>query len=109
MPQGSITAWIADLKAGDAAAANALWQVYFPRLVALARIKLSATPKAYADEEDVALSAFKSLCMGAQQGRFSDLLDRNNLWPLLVVITSRKSLDQRKHAGRQKRGGQVVF
>lgn len=109
MSQGSITTWIAELKAGDSAAARALWQVYFPRLVALARVKLSTTPKACADEEDVALSAFKSLCFGAQEGRFSDLHDRDNLWPLLVVITSRKSLDQRRYVGRQRRGGKAVF
>ena len=33
-----------------------------------------------ADEEDVALSAFDSLCRGAVEGRFPRLDDRNDLW-----------------------------
>jgi DNA-directed RNA polymerase specialized sigma24 family protein len=61
-----------------------------------------------ADEEDVALSAFDSFCRGAQQGRFPQLRDRNNLWPLLVVITARKALDLVQHERRQKRGGGAV-
>jgi DNA-directed RNA polymerase specialized sigma24 family protein len=33
------------------------------------------------------------------------LTNRDSLWRLLVVITSRKVVDQARHAGRQKRGG----
>jgi hypothetical protein len=69
---GSVTAWIEQLKAGDAAAAP-LWQGYFRRLVGLARQKLGAAPRRVADEEDVALSAFASFCLAAMQGRFPRL------------------------------------
>jgi DNA-directed RNA polymerase specialized sigma24 family protein len=102
---GSVTQCIADLKAGEASAAERLWQEYFHRLVGLARAKLGPQPRQLADEEDVALSAFKSLCLGAARGRFPQLRDRDNLWPLLVVITARKAHDLIKHEGRQKRGG----
>ena len=34
--QGSVTAWIDQLRAGDRAAAQPLWQGYFQRLVGLA-------------------------------------------------------------------------
>jgi DNA-directed RNA polymerase specialized sigma24 family protein len=61
-----------------------------------------------ADEEDVALSAFDSLCRGVEQGRFPQLHDRHNLWALLVLITARKSSDLVQHEGRKKRGGGVV-
>ena len=37
---GSVTQCIADLKAGEASAAERLWQTYFQRLVGLARTKL---------------------------------------------------------------------
>ena len=68
-------------------------------------------PRVAADEEDVALSAFDSFCRGAQRGRFPQLDDRDNLWRLLVVITSRKAVDLAQHEGppevrrRRARGG----
>jgi DNA-directed RNA polymerase specialized sigma24 family protein len=102
---GSVTHWIDRLKAGDAAAAQRLWERYFRRLVGLARKILRSAPRRAADEEDVALSAFASLCEGAERGRFPQILDRDDLWHLLVVITARKSRNQIKHEGRQKRGG----
>src|SRR5262245_36247699 len=97
--EGSVTNWIDRLQAGDAAAVQPLWERYFHRLVGLARKKLQDTPRRVADEEDVALSAFDSFCRGAEHGRFPRLEDRDNLWPLLVVITVRKAYDlrRRKH------------
>jgi DNA-directed RNA polymerase specialized sigma24 family protein len=104
---GSVTLWISDLKAGDTAAAQPLWDRYFDRLVSLARARLRVTrrPGAVEDEEDAALSAFDSLCAGAARGRFPNLADRDDLWRILVVITARKVVDQRRRHGRQKRGG----
>ncbi len=102
---GSVTHWIADLKAGEASAAERLWQQYFQRLVGLARHRLGTRPRRAADEEDVALSAFKSLCLGAAQGRFPQLSDRDSLWPLLVILTAHKTQDLIKYEQRQKRGG----
>jgi hypothetical protein len=66
---GSVTAWISQLKAGEAAAAQPLWERHFRRLVALARRKLQATPCRAADEEDVALSAFDSFFRAAHRGQ----------------------------------------
>jgi DNA-directed RNA polymerase specialized sigma24 family protein len=103
----SISRWIDQLKAGDPAAAQRLWERYFARLVGLARKKLRTAPRRAADEEDVALSAFDSFIRGADAGRFPQLDDRNNLWRLLVVITSRKAGRLVQHERRQKRGGGV--
>jgi RNA polymerase sigma factor (sigma-70 family) len=105
----SVTVWISQLKAGEAAAAQQLWERYFRRLVALARSKLRATPRRAADEEDVALSAFDSFCRAAQDGRFSSLRDRDDLWPLLVMITVRKARHLARDESRAKRGGGGVF
>jgi DNA-directed RNA polymerase specialized sigma24 family protein len=105
---GSVTNWIAQLKQGDPAAAQPLWQRYFQRLVALACKKLQGVRRREADEEDVALSAFDSFCRGAMQGKFPQLTDRDDLWRLLVVITARKALDLRDWQGRKKRGGDQV-
>jgi DNA-directed RNA polymerase specialized sigma24 family protein len=100
-----ITLWIEQLKAGDSAAAQELWEVYFQRMVDLARRKLKGAARAIADEEDVALSAFKSFCLGAREGRFTQLVDRDNLWPLLMAITANKSVDLIRGQNRHKRGG----
>ncbi len=68
--QGSITKWIAGMKAGDLAAAQPLSDRYFARMVDLAQARLRATGcrDAGSDEEDAALSAFESLCVGLARG-----------------------------------------
>jgi DNA-directed RNA polymerase specialized sigma24 family protein len=105
----SVTHWIDALKTGDDEAARLLWQRYFSELVRLARAKLGAAPRGAADEEDVALSAFHSLCAGVGQHHFARLDGRDDLWRLLVTITTRKALDQIKHQRRHKRGGGRVL
>lgn len=101
----TVSQWIAQLKTGDAHAAQRLWEAYFQRMVQLARQRLEGAPRRAADEEDVALSAFKSFCLGAQAGRFSKLMDADSLWPLLMAITANKSVDLIRENNRQKRGG----
>jgi DNA-directed RNA polymerase specialized sigma24 family protein len=103
----SITGWLGDLKEGDQAAAQPLWERYFSKLVVVARAKLRRLTRTTAgeDEEDAALSAFNSFCAGAARGRFPQLADRDELWRLLVVITARKAMAQANRQGRQKRGG----
>jgi RNA polymerase sigma factor (sigma-70 family) len=100
---GSVTYWIAGLRAGDEAAAQKLWEGYFHKLVNLARRKLKALPRGAGDEEDVALSALKSFCRGAGQGRFPRLNDRDDLWQVLLLITERKAIDLIQHETRLKR------
>ncbi len=108
--QGSVTRWITDLKAGESGAVQPLWERYFLRVVELARLRLRSSRRrnAGSDEEDAALSAFDSLCAGLAHGRFPRLADRDDLWRLLVVITTRKVQAQVRRKLRQKRGaGQV--
>jgi len=103
--EGSVTDWLGRLKAGDPAAPQQLWERYFLRLVALARTKLRSHRRRDADEEDVALSAFDTFCRNAEQGRFPQLLDREGLWRLLVIITARKAAHHLRDENTQKRGG----
>jgi DNA-directed RNA polymerase specialized sigma24 family protein len=105
----SVTRLIRMLKAGDGEAAQRLWEAYFGRLVALARAKLRGITTRAADEEDVALSAFDSLCRRAEAGRFPLLADRNDLWQLLLVITLRKAVNLVRHEGRASRGQGRIF
>jgi DNA-directed RNA polymerase specialized sigma24 family protein len=106
--ENPITLWISGLKAGDSQAAELLWQEYFARLSAFAKRKLAQLPNRTNDEEDVALSAFRSLCHGAANGRYPRLADRDSLWPLLALIASRKVNKAATRERRQKRGGGAV-
>jgi DNA-directed RNA polymerase specialized sigma24 family protein len=102
---GSITRLIVMLKEGNRAASQQLWEVYFARLVGLARARLRSFAGRVADEEDVALSAFDSFYRRAEQGQFPRLEDREDLWQLLFVLTVRKAINLVNYQGRKSRGG----
>lgn len=99
----SVIQWCHRLESGDKDAAELLWKAFFNRMVELARKRMRGTSKLIADEEDIALSAFKSFCKGLEKGRFASLTDRDSLWRLLVVITARKAIDHAKYNRRTKR------
>ena len=101
----SVTLWIEQLKASDPVAARELWQRFFARMVAAARQRLASGPRRVADEEDAALSAFLAFQRGAQQGRFPNLTNRDELWNLLFTLTTRAAAGQLRHERRAKRGG----
>jgi DNA-directed RNA polymerase specialized sigma24 family protein len=104
----SISNWIRGLKAGDAAAAQKLWERYAKELVDLARKKIGSAPKSIADEEDVAQSVFSSICRGAAAGRFGNVKSRDELWWLLLTVSKQKAVDHIRRETAQKRGaGQV--
>ena len=106
--EGSVTAWIGDLKTGGNGAAQPLWERYFEQLVNLARKRLRGVSHPEGDAEDAALGAFDSFCRGVKEGRFPRLDDRNDLWRILVVLTQRKVADQVRHEMAQRRGGGIV-
>ena len=103
MADGSVTTWLHALSEGDDEVAQHLWERYFQRMVELARSKLRASVSRAADEEDVALSAFHSFCVAASEHRFPRLANRDDLWQVLVMLTARKAVDQRKYDNRKKR------
>ena len=107
--QQSITDWIAGLKQGDEQAAEQIWQRYFEKLVRLAKQRLGNVPRHVADEEDVALSALKSVLVGAKGQRFPQLSDRTDLWKLLVLVTTRKAVArQRRHFADKRPDRKIV-
>jgi DNA-directed RNA polymerase specialized sigma24 family protein len=108
--EGSVTRILGDFKEGDPAAIEALWQLYFGRLVAIARRKLQHHRRlVVADEEDAALSAFKSFHRRVRRGDFPRLADRDDLWVQLVTLTQQKVVDLKRREGAAKRGGGRVL
>ena len=105
----SVSRWLDGLKAGDNSAIQRLWDRYFENLVRVAGARLRGQRRRDYDEEDVALSAFHSLCVRVGRGEFPQLADRDDLWRLLVTITSRKVIAAMRHRKRQKRGGGRVL
>ena len=101
--RGSVSQWLQQLGAGDRGAVEQLWQRYYPQLVRLARGRLQGIPVLQNDAEDIALSAFESFCRGAEGGRFPRLLDRDDLWHLLVVITARRATNLVRDSLRARR------
>src|SRR5262245_2865392 len=107
-PEGSVSHLLEGFKAGDDAAVRSLWERYCDRPGRLGRQKVRRRGRRVAGGEDVALSAFHSLCRGARRGRFPALADRDGLWGLLVFITAQKAADAVAYARRKKRGGGKV-
>ncbi len=105
----SVTVWLGQLRDGDSGAAQQLWQRYVERLIRLAHRKLGDLPRRVADEEDVALAAFHDFLRGVEDGRFTRLNDRDDLWQVLVMLTERKAIGLRRQVQAEKRGdGQVI-
>ena len=104
----NVTHWIDLVKEGDSGAANEIWRHYFDRLAGAVRGRLYGQNRAVSDEEDIVLSVFNSFYDAAQDGRFPDLADRDDLWRLLMTMAARKVIDKRRHDQRQRRGGDVT-
>ena len=60
MTDVDVSQWIGQLPLGDELAAQKIWDLYYQKLVRVARKKLGDSAHPAADEEDVALSAFHS-------------------------------------------------
>ena len=103
--QDEISVAIRQLGDGDDQALEIIWQNYFSRLVSLARKRLASRVRRSVDEEDVVVSAMFSFCRGMEAGKFPKIEDRNDLWKILVTLTSRKACSKHKYEFAEKRGG----
>jgi DNA-directed RNA polymerase specialized sigma24 family protein len=108
MANESVTGWIGQLAGGNQQAAEELWGHISLRLQKFAWQKLDVQTRRRYDEHDAANSAFHSLCRGLTDGRLV-AENRDALWGLLAVITSRKISAQQRYSARLKRGGGCVL
>jgi hypothetical protein len=81
----SVTHWLDGVKAGDDADIQRIWDRYFQRLVQLASSRLPRHARRMVDEEDIAISAFRSFCDRVGRGQFPDLAHRDHLWRVLFA------------------------
>jgi DNA-directed RNA polymerase specialized sigma24 family protein len=100
--ESPVTTWVRRLEAGDAQAAQSIWDHFFSRMLCLARRRMPPAVRPGYDEDDVALSAFHSLFVGITKQRF-DLKDRDDLWRLLLIIAERKISRRVRREYRDKR------
>ncbi len=108
METHSVTTWIAQIKAGELDAAQRLWERYLTRLAFVAKCRLAGSPQQVADVDDVIVTAFERFLRFAQEGRFPKLDDRGDLWQVLVIVTERTAIDQRRRLSAKKRGGLIT-
>lgn len=107
--ENSVTLMLAKLKSGDEEAANLIWRRFFDRVTALARVKLGEIPKRSMDEDDIAISAMQAMYAGVRDGRFDKLENRDDLWQILCMLTSRKAATAwRKHQATKSVGESAV-
>jgi DNA-directed RNA polymerase specialized sigma24 family protein len=107
-PDDEVTVWMQKLAEGEPEGAEQIWKHYYEKLVRYADRKLGNLPKREVDEEDIAASAMHSLHRGVQAGRFPQFANRDDLWKILLTITSRKASKRIRHQLAQKRGGGLV-
>ncbi len=77
------------LRAGDNRAADAIFQRFAERLVAMARSRLDVRLRQKVDAEDVVQSVFRSFFDRSARGEF-DFANWEGVWGLLVLLTVRK-------------------
>jgi RNA polymerase sigma-70 factor (ECF subfamily) len=96
MSQQSFDELMAQLRAGDQNAAEAIYHRYASRLIDLARSRLGDRLRQKVDPEDVAQSAWRSFFVRYAEGRF-EINDWDSLWSLLTRITVCKCCRKAQH------------
>ena len=97
-----VTVWLRRLEAGDAQAAQPLYQHFCVRLQELARRRIPAKVRSVYDHDDASASAFHSLFLGIREQRYQ-LRDRTDIWRLLLTIAERKIAHRIRDELRDKR------
>jgi DNA-directed RNA polymerase specialized sigma24 family protein len=101
---GSVSHWLANPSSALCdEGPDLLWKRFGMRLVRLARKQLKFTHDRSYDAEDLVQSAFRELHRGIDEGNFSALANRQQLWKLLVTISLNKSRNVRRDNLRHKR------
>ncbi len=105
----SVTNVFEQLRQGEAGAVDAIWERFMPRLAGLARKTIAGRNLRMVGEEDAMQSVFLSFWQRANEGQFSGVWNRNDIWSLLAKMTVRKSLNLARRERAERRGGGRVL
>lgn len=103
---GSVTQWIEDLRNCDPNAVGHLWERFVNRMIAVANRRLKSSKCRVIEGDDIASQAFHDF-FNRNPEDFSKLVNRNDLWKILVVITERRAIDAIRKEETIRRGGNV--
>jgi len=84
---GSVTRWLDELKAGKTQAAEPIWKRYQAKLIAIATRQLEGNPDRSIDGEDIVQNSFSDVCLAIQNGKYTGIGDREDLWGVLYIAT----------------------
>lgn len=94
---GSVSCLLDRIKNGmDPDAAQQLFERYIRQLEWVARTKTGGLTRAASDEEDLAVTVLGQFFLGVRNGQFPQLLDRHDLWQILLAVLERRIIDQRR-------------
>ena len=93
---------VARVRAGDEAAATALYERYARRVFGLVKSKLGAHLGRSVEPDDIVQSVFKSIFKGVQSGAYN-APHGSSLWSLLTVIAVHKLSRKAEHHSAQCR------
>jgi RNA polymerase sigma-70 factor (ECF subfamily) len=101
-PNESFFGWLERFRAGDATAANEVFERFARQLIILARRQLDPLLRAKVDPEDVVQSVYKSFFFRYSDGNLT-ACNWDSLWGLLTLITLRKCADHSEYYRAERR------
>lgn len=105
---GSVSQWIDELRHNKQDAATKIWERFVGRLVNVANRRIRGASCRIADGETIVADAFKDFFNRSPED-FDKLINRNDLWQILVMITERRAIDAIRFENNQRRGGGRVM
>lgn len=107
---GSVTNWLRAMEAGDDDAAHRIWNRYSDEMRSVARRRMRRLKRRdIVDEDDIVISAYATLCLAARKGQLAKVLNRQDLWGLMVVATLQQIGKRGQYLKAEKRNpGMVV-
>ena len=99
-----LTEWIERLRDGDSEAKEIIFRQHFEQLVRYARKRLKGLPSRERDEEDVALSVLDTFIRRINDGQYTWVADREDLWRALYDVAAKRVAKEFRRQLAEKRG-----